>query len=84
MPVWAFKPGAEGDDVLVSSARLWNSDLLLEALRVEEDDEPVPVPAVRERYDRWVNAAGAGRLVRATRVPGFSGAYAIFAAAAPV
>ena len=84
MAVWAFEKGDCGEDVLLGSARLWNSDFLLEALKIEDDDKPVPVPAVRDRYDRWVTAAGAGRLVRATRVPGFSGAYAIFAAAAPV
>jgi hypothetical protein len=31
MPVWAFEPEGGSDDVLVSSARLWGSDLLAAA-----------------------------------------------------
>jgi hypothetical protein len=35
--------------VLPGSATLWKVDLLVEAWRVEEDDDPVPVASVRER-----------------------------------
>jgi hypothetical protein len=61
MPVWAFEPQGPTDDVLISSARLWGSELFVEALRVEEDDVPVPVPSVHWRFARWVAAAGTGR-----------------------
>jgi hypothetical protein len=57
MPVWAFEPDGESEDVLLSSARLWNIDLLVEGLRVEGEDDPVPVPSVRDRYDRWADSA---------------------------
>ena len=83
MPVWPFEPERAGPDVLVSSARLWGVDLFVEALRVEDDEEAAPVPAVRERYARWVAAAGAGLAVRPVRLPGRPGCYAVFAAAAP-
>ena len=55
---WAFEPDGGSEDVLLSSATLWNVNLLVEALRVEDDDNPVPVAAVRERFQRWVAAAG--------------------------
>jgi len=35
MPVWAFEPDPENSDLLLSSATLWNCNLLAEALRVE-------------------------------------------------
>jgi hypothetical protein len=46
MPVWAFEP--EGDDsgdqdVLLNSGRLWGTDVLIEALRVESEQQPSPV-----------------------------------------
>ncbi len=44
MPVWAFEPEGGSKDAPLSSARLWNTDLLVEALRVEDDDHPEPVP----------------------------------------
>src|SRR5271166_2326065 len=37
MPVWPFEPEGGGGDALLSSARLWGVDLLVEALRVEDD-----------------------------------------------
>lgn len=84
MPVWAFESERCGSDVMLSSARLWGTDLLLEALRVEGEDDAAPVPAVRARYDRWLAAAGSGRLVRPVRLPRRPGSYALFAAAAPL
>jgi hypothetical protein len=83
MPVWAFEPEGPTDDVLLSSARLWGSDLFVEALRVQDDDAPVPVPSVRDRFRRWVDAAGSDRSPSTTRLPGRDGSYVIFAAAAP-
>ncbi len=81
MPVWAFEPEARCEDVLLSSARLWGADLLLEALRVEGDEEALPVPAVRERFARWAMAAG--RIsVAPVRLPGRGGSYAVFASPA--
>ena len=84
MPVWAFEPECDEADVLISSARLWGVDLLVEALRVEDDEDAAPVAAVRDRYARWIAAAGAGRAVRPSRLPGRPGHYAVFAAAAPI
>ena len=46
MPVWPFEPEGGGGDALLSSARLWGVDLLVEALRVEDDDDPTPVPTL--------------------------------------
>ena len=83
MPVWAFEPEGEGEDVLLSSATLWNSNVLIEALRVESDDVPVPVASVRDRFDRWVQAAGFGETRLTVRLPGREGSYVLFAAAAP-
>jgi hypothetical protein len=82
MPVWAFEPDGGSEDVLLSSATLWNVNLLVEALRVEDEDDPVPVPAVRERFARWVAAAGSGPTLATSRLPGRDGSYVIFAAAA--
>ncbi len=83
MPVWAFEPEGGSDDVLLSSARLWGSDLLVEALRVADDDDPQPVAAVRDRFRRWADAAGGRAALKTTRLPGRDGSYVIFAAAAP-
>ena len=83
MPVWTFEPEGPTDDVLLSSAKLWNTDLLVEALRVEDDDDPAPLPSVRDRFDRWANAAGQGGKLKTVRLPGRDGSYVIFAAAAP-
>ena len=55
-----------------------------EADRLEDEEEASPVPSVRERYVRWQAAAGAARAVRPVRLPGHPGAYAVFAASAPV
>jgi len=83
MPVWAFEPDCGNEDVLLSSATLWNVNLLFEALRVEDDDEPVPVPSVRERFLRWIAAARSGPALATSRLPGRDGNYVIFAATAP-
>ena len=81
--VWAFEPKGPSDAVLISSARLWGSDLFVEALRVEDDDAPVPVEPVRERFARWVAVAGIGPALKTMRIPGRDGSYVIFAAGAP-
>ena len=44
MPVWAFEPDPENGDLLLNSATLWNCNLIVEALRVEGDDDPRPWP----------------------------------------
>ena len=86
MPVWPFE--AEGDDpgdrdVLLSSGRLWGVDVLLEALRVDGPDNPVPVPAVRPRFERWIRAAGGGTPRSAIHPPGEAGCYFLAAVAPP-
>jgi hypothetical protein len=58
-------------------------DLLAEALRVAGDDDPVPVPSVRERFARWADASGASGEPSTVRLPGRDGRYVLFAAAAP-
>lgn len=81
MPLWAFASDGGNDDVLVTTARLWGCDLHVEALRVESDEEPSPVPSVANRFARWRAAApGAGDLAT-VRVPGRDGRYVIFASA---
>jgi hypothetical protein len=83
MPVWPFEPEGGNGDVLLSSARLWNVGLLVEALRVEGDDDPTPVLSVRDRFRRWAEAAGQGEKLKPTRLHGRHGCYVLFAAAAP-
>jgi hypothetical protein len=83
MPVWAFEPDGGTEDVLLSSAKLWNVNLLVEALRVEDDDDSVPVASVRDCFQRWIEAAGSGPRLATSRLPGRDGSYVIFAAAAP-
>ena len=83
MPVWAFEPEDGNGDALLSSANLWGTDLLVEALRVEDDDDPTPVPSVRERFRRWADAAGKGARLKTVRMLGHDGCYVLFAAAAP-
>ena len=82
MPVWAFEPEGGSEDGLLNSARLWNTDLLVEALRVE-DDAPVPVRTVRCRSNRWAAAVGQGERLKTVRLIGCDGCYVVFAAAAP-
>lgn len=83
MPVWAFEPDPGNANVLLSSATLWNCNLLVEALRVEGDDEPTPVASVRERFDHWARGAGAAGRLATVRLPGRDGSYVLFAAPAP-
>src|SRR5271166_3931425 len=78
MPVWPFEPEGGSEDAMLSSARLWGVDLLVEALKVEDDDDPTPVPAVRDRYRRWTDAAGHGGKLKTTRLPGCGGCYVVF------
>ena len=82
MPVWSFGPDGGSEDALLSSATLWNSNLLVEALRVADDDDPTPVPSIRERFERWAGAARAGRRLATVRLPGWEGSYVLFASAA--
>jgi hypothetical protein len=82
MPVWAFDPEGKSDIVLVSSGTLCGTDIQFEALRVEDDDNPEPVPAVRDRFTRWGDAAGGRRRLTTTRLPGYDGSYVMFASAA--
>ena len=83
MPVWAFEPDPDNGDVLLSSATLWNCNLLVEALRVEDDDDPAPVASVREQFERWARGASATARLSAVRLPGREGSYVLFAAPAP-
>jgi hypothetical protein len=83
MPVWPFEPDGGSGDVLLSSARLWAVDLPVEALRVEDDDDPTPMPTVRDRFRCWVDAADHGERLKSTRLRGRDGCYVLFAAAAP-
>ena len=50
---------------------------------VEDDEDPVPVASVRERFGRCVAAAGSGLALATTRLPGREGSYVVFAAAGP-
>ena len=70
MTGWPVESGRGGGDVLLSSARLWGVDLLLEALRVEGEDDPELALAVRERFAR----------VATVRLPR---RYAVFTSPAP-
>lgn len=83
MPVWAFQPDPDNADVLLSSAMLWNCNLLIEAIRVEDDDDPTPVASARERFERWACGADAVGRFANVRLPGREGSYGLFAAAAP-
>lgn len=49
-PVWPFEREGKSDDVMLGSARLWGVDMLVEALLVKDDNDPVPVPSVSVRY----------------------------------
>jgi len=83
MPVWALDPEGAGEDILISSTRLGGSDLFVEALCVEDDYDPVPVPSGRGRFRRSVAAAGDAPTFATMRLPGRDGCYVIFGAAAP-
>ncbi len=87
MPIWQLQP--EGDDakdrdVLLGSGRLWCTDLLIEALRVEGPDEAVPVSTVRPRLERWARGAGGGLMRSPCQPHGEDGWYAIMAISSPV
>jgi hypothetical protein len=65
MPMWPFEPDGGSADGLVSAARFWGVDILVEARRIEDHDDPTPVPSVRQSFRRGgtgLNAgSGAGR-----------------------
>jgi hypothetical protein len=69
--------------VLLSLASLWNCNLPLEALRVEDDDDPTPAASVKERFDRWARGAAAVGRLATVRLPGRDGSFVLFAAPAP-
>jgi hypothetical protein len=83
MPVWALEAEEGNGDVLLTSANLWGTDVLVETLRVEDDDGPTPVASVRDRFWRWTDAAGKGTRLKTVRMLGQDGCYVLFAAAAP-
>ncbi len=56
---------------------------MVEALRVEDGDDPQLVASVRDRFLRWTAAAGRRAELKTTRLPGRDGSYVIFAASAP-
>jgi hypothetical protein len=61
MPARVFEPADVAGDALLSSAKLSNTALLVEAPRVGGDDVPTPVPSARDWFGRWAEAAGRGR-----------------------
>jgi hypothetical protein len=63
--------------------RIWGADLLVEAVRVEGEDDLAPVPSIRDRFFRWADAAGKGQELSTVRLPGRDDSYVLFAAAAP-
>ena len=83
IPVWPFEPEGGSADAPLGSARVWGTDLLVEALQVEDDDDPTPAPSMRDRFRRWADAAGHGGRLKTTRLPGRGGWYVLFASAAP-
>jgi hypothetical protein len=56
-----------------------NGDLLLEASRVKNEDDRVLMPAVRDRFGRWVIATGSGPMPGTSRLPGRDGRNVILA-----
>lgn len=79
MPVWPFAPDPEQPEVLLGSGQLWGVDVYLEALPVEDDDLPVPMASVAERFETWRRAAGGERPLATIRLPGRGDAYVLFA-----
>jgi hypothetical protein len=63
--------------VLLSSGALFSVNLLVEAPRVEDGDHSVPVPALRERFQRGIAATGAGQTLGTPRLPGRDGSFVI-------
>jgi len=82
IPVWEFEP-VDGDDVLLATAQLWGSDLLIEALRVRDDEEPQPIGCAEKRFSQWRASAGGDGDLKTVRIPGRAGAYVLFAASHP-
>jgi len=79
MPVWAGG-GERGRAAQLGEP--WGTDLLVKAMRVEDDDDPTPVPSVREQFRRWADAAGKGARLKTVRMLGHDGCYVLCAAAA--
>jgi hypothetical protein len=50
--MWPFEPDGGSADGLVSAARFWGVDILVEARRIEDHDDPTPVPSVRQSFRR--------------------------------
>jgi hypothetical protein len=84
MRVWEFDSEGESEDVLLGSGALWNTDVLIEALRVEDDENQEPWRPVRDRFQRWVDASGGNRERVSVRLPGRDGNYVLFASAAGI
>ena len=84
-PAWRGRSSrrAGSGDALLSSARLWGTDLLVEALRVEDDDDPTPVPSVRDWFRALGRRRGPGREAEDDAAAGPDGCFVLFAAAAP-
>jgi hypothetical protein len=80
MEVWPLEPADPTGNLLVGTARLWGCDFAVEALRLESEEEPRPVPAVAARFYRWAHAAGGLDEPRIARVPRQTGDYAVFVA----
>jgi hypothetical protein len=62
----------------MASGQLLGAEMLCEALRVHDPDDPQPVAAVRERFSRWRSAMGSERPLATVRVPGWPGDYVVF------
>lgn len=83
MPLWPFEPCGDSNDLLVTTAQLWGCDLHVEALRVESDEEPRPVPSVAARFAAWRHAAPGHGGLATVRLPGREGRYVLFASSHP-
>ena len=81
--IWPFEAEGDDPDDREVPGRLLGADVPLEALHVDEPDNPVPVFEVRSRFDGCVKAAGGGRMRAVNHPPGEKGCYVLAAIAAP-